>query len=427
MSLLIKNAIIVSEQEISVKSQDILIEHNKIVKIASTISTRADQTVDAKNKYVLPGLIDLHVHLRTPGQEHKETIETGCRCAAKGGFTSVFCMPNTNPVIDTPSVVEMITKEASRVGLVNVYPIGAISKGQKCEELTEMAELKNAGCVAFSDDGKGVHNSQLMRLALEYSKMLGLLLIQHCEDPCLSNHGVMNEGYRSTVLGLKGWPEIAETVMIARDIELGRYLNARVHFAHISCKRSVELVRWAKAQGIPVTAEACPHHFTLTDEDVKNYDTNFKVNPPLRTAADVQAIKEGLKDGTVDCITTDHAPHALEEKELGFDQAPFGMIGLETALGLAVSELIEKKVLTWPQLVDRMCVAPARVGGLANKGIIKEGTDADVTIIDPHREWTFEKKDIASKSKNSPFLGRRLKGLVETTICGGRISYQIGK
>lgn len=423
--MLIKNATIVNTDRMSKEAKDILIEGNQIKKIASSIPANGHSVIDAKGKLVMPGLIDLHVHLREPGREDKETVETGSRSAAKGGFTSIFCMPNTNPVIDNASIVEAIIKEAERVGLVNVYPIGAITKGQKNEELTDIFELKEAGCLALSDDGRAVNNSQLMRLAMEYSKMVGILLIQHCEDPCLSNHGVMNEGLTSTLLGLKGWPAVAETIIVARDIELARYLNGRVHFAHMSCRRSVELIRFAKSQGIAVSAEACPHHFTLTDDMAKSYDTNFKVSPPLRAGDDVAAIKEGLKDGTIDCITTDHAPHTPEEKELEFDHAPFGMIGLETAVGLTVSELVDKKVLSFPQMVEKMSAAPARITGLNNKGEIKEGKDADITIIDPKKEWVFKKEGIVSKSKNSPFIGRTLKGCVETTICGGRITYSL--
>ena len=425
MSLLIKNAVIVNADETSSRPQNILIEKGLILKISSTVNARASQTIDASGKLVLPGLIDLHVHLREPGREDKETIETGSRSAVKGGFTSIFCMPNTNPVIDHAMIVASIIKEAQRVGLVNVFPIGAITKGQKDEELTDMFELKNAGCLALSDDGSSVFNSQLMRHAMEYAKMVDILLIQHCEDPLLSNHGSMNEGFTSTLLGLKGIPGIAETIIVARDIELAHYLKTKIHFAHMSLKRSVELIRFAKSQGIQVTAEACPHHFTLTDEVVKSFDTNTKVNPPLRTQEDVQAIKEGLKDGTIDCITTDHAPHTHEEKELSYDQAPFGMVGLETALGLAVTELVEKKYLTWGMLVDKMSKKPARIAGLSNKGEIKEGKDADLTIVDPNCEWVVKKENFSSKSKNSPFIGRKLKGLVEATICNGKLVYQI--
>ena len=435
MSLLIKNAIIVNAlptgqaggrqaDKTSDKPQDILIENGAISKIAASIPAGDKKTIDAKKKLVFPGLIDLHCHLRQPGREDKETIETGSRSAAKGGFTTVLCMPNTTPVIDNAMIVEGIIKEAKKVGLVNVLPIGAITKGQKGEELSDIFELKEAGCIAISDDGKVVFNAQLMRHALEYAKMVDILIIEHCEDPYLSSCGVMNEGYSSTLLGLKGQAGISETVIVARDIELARYLNTRIHFAHMSLKRSIELIRFAKSQGIKVTAEACPHHFTLTDEAVKSFDTNTKVNPPLRGKEDVEAIKSGLKDGTIDCITTDHAPHTQEEKESEFDHAPFGMIGFETAVGLTITELVDKKILTLPQMAEKMSAMPACILGLKKKGIIKEGNDADLTIIDPQKEWVFKKEDIISKSKNSPFIGRKFKGFVEMTIYNGKVVYE---
>ncbi len=424
MSLLIKNAKIVNADKVYEKPQDILIEKGVITQISASIKKDDVKTIDAKSKLVLPGLIDIHVHFRVPGQEHKETIETGSKSAAKGGFTTVMCMPNTQPAIDNSMIVEGIIKEAQRIGLVNVIPIGAITKGRKDEELVDMFELKEAGCLALSDDGKSVINSQLMRRALEYAKMVDVLLIQHCEDPLLSQHGVMNEGVNSTILGVKGDPGISETVTVARDIELANYLKTKVHFAHMSLKRSVEIIRFAKSQGIQVTAEACPHHFALTDDALKNYDANAKVNPPLRTQEDVDAIKQGLKDGTIDCIVTDHAPHTFEEKELGLDHAPFGLVGLETSLGLSVKELIKTKVLTWPQLVDRMSTAPAKIAGIKNKGEIKVGFDADITIVDPDKEWEVKKEEIVSKSKNTPFIGWKLVGQVAWTIYGGKISYE---
>ena len=423
MSLLIKNAIIINADKMHKEPQDILIDKGIIVKVGTGLKP-VPTTIDAKGKLVFPGLIDMHIHLREPGREDKETIETGSKAAAKGGFTTVLCMPNTTPVIDNAMIVEAILKEAKRVGLVNVIPVGAITRGQNGEELTDMFELKQAGCMALSDDGKTVGNSRLMRLAMEYAKMTGLFLIEHCQDPALWNKGVMNEGDVSTVLGLKGDPGISETIIVGRDIELALYLNARIHMAHMSLKRSVELIRFAKSQGIQVTAEACPHHFTLTDEVVKTFDTNTKVNPPLRTQEDVDAIKEGLKDGTIDCIVTDHAPHTAEEKEKDYDHAPYGMIGLETAVGLTITELVEKKVLSWTQMADRMSAAPARIVGLTNKGVIKEGADADITIIDPEKVWEVRKEDIVSKSKNSPFIGRKLKGAVAVTIYGGKVTYQ---
>ncbi len=423
MNILIKNAIIVNADKKSAKPQDVLIEKGVIAKIAATIKDDNAKVIDAKGRFLLPGLIDLHVHLREPGQEHKETIKTGSQSAVKGGFTTIFCMPNTKPVVDNASIVDAIIKEAKSVGLVNVYPVGAITRGQKGEELTDIFELKRAGCIALSDDGCSVDNSQLMRHAVEYAKMAEILLIQHCEEPSLSKGGVMNEGYNSTLLGLKGQPGISETIIVSRDIELAHYLNAHIHLAHISLKRSVELIRFARKQGVKITAEVCPHHFSLTDDEVKTFNTNTKVNPPLRTKEDIKALKQALKDGTIDCIVTDHAPHTVEEKELVFDHAPFGLTGLETALGLGVSELIDQGILTWPQLVDKMSTSPANIVGLDNKGCIKEGNDADLVIVDPDIEWEVKKEDFVSKASNSPFIGRKLKGVVLSTICSGKIVY----
>jgi len=424
MGLLIKNAIIVNADKIWDKPQDILCEEGKISQIAAGIPSGKHEIIDAAGKKVLPGLIDIHTHLRQPGREDKETIETGSRAAVKGGFTSIMCMPNTNPVIDNAMVVEFIIREAHRVGLCNVYPIGAITKGQQDGELTDMAELKASGCLAFSDDGKSVLNSRLFRLAMEYAKMLDVLIIEHCQDPLLSAGGVMNEGVVSTKIGLKGDPGIAETVTVARDIEIALYLNARVHLAHMSLKRSCELIRFAKSQGIKVTAEACPHHFVLTDEACSSFDTSTKVNPPLRSKEDVEAIKEAIADGTIDCIVTDHAPHTKEDKEVGFDGAPFGLIGLETSLSLTITELVHPRIIDMCKMVDRMSFAPARIVGLVNKGVIKQGFDADITIIDPDHEWTVTQEGFVSKSKNSPFIGRKLKGHVEYTICGGKTVYR---
>lgn len=424
MSLLIKNAIIVNHDKIWEKPHDILCENGKITKIAPSIAPANYQVIDAKGKKVLPGLIDIHVHFRTPGQEGKETIETGSKAAVKGGFTSIMCMPNTNPVIDNGMIVDFIIREAKKVGLCNIYPIGAITKGQKDEELTDMSELKAAGCLAFSDDGKSVLNSRLFRLAMEYAKMLDVLIMEHCQDPLLTSGGVMNEGDVSTRVGLKGDPSIAETVTIARDIEIANYLDARVHLCHVSVKRGCELIRFAKSQGIKVTAEACPHHFALTDEACATFDTSTKVNPPLRSRQDVEAIKQAIADGTIDCIVTDHAPHTKEDKEVGFDGAPFGLIGLETSLGLTIKELVKPGIINLSTMVDKMSTAPAKIVGLKNKGSIQEGFDADITIIDENKEWTVTKEGFASKSKNSPFIGWKLTGQVEYTICDGKIVYQ---
>ncbi len=423
MGLLIKNAIIVNADKIGNKPQDILCEDAKIAKIASGLPKGDHEIIDAAGKKVLPGLIDLHTHLRQPGREDRETIETGCKAAVKGGFTSIMCMPNTSPVIDNAMVVEFIIREAMRVGLCNVYPVGAITKGQQDGELTDMEELRSAGCRAFSDDGKAVLNSRLFRLAMEYAKMLDVLIIEHCQDPLLSAGGVMNEGVVSTRIGLKGDPGIAETVIVARDIEIARYLNARVHLAHMSLKRSCELIRFAKSQGIGVSAEACPHHFVLTDEACAGFDASTKMNPPLRSKEDVEAIKQAIADGTIDCIVSDHAPHTKEEKEVGFDQAPFGSIGLETSLGLTMTELVRPGTIDLPKMVDKMSTTPARIAGLVNKGAIQPGLDADITIVDPDKEWTVTREGFLSKGKNSPFIGRTLKGRVEYTICGGKLVY----
>ncbi len=424
MGLLIKNAIIVNHDKVWDKPQSILCEKGKIVKIAATIDEADHEIIDAKAKKVLPGLIDIHVHLRQPGQEGKETIETGSKAAVKGGFTTIMCMPNTNPVIDNPMTVEYIIREAKRVGLCNVLPIGALTKAQKDEELTDMAELKSAGCIAFSDDGKSVLNSRLFRLAMEYAKMLDVLIMEHCQDPLLTAGGVMNEGATSTRIGLKGDPGIAETVTVARDIEIANYLGARVHLCHMSLKRSCDLIRTAKAQGIKVTAEACPHHFALTDEACASFDTSTKVNPPLRSKEDVEAIKAAIADGTIDCIVTDHAPHTKEDKEVGFDGAPFGLIGLETSLGLTIKELLNPGIIDLPKMVDKMSTTPARIVGLSTKGTIKEGMDADITIIDEKKKWTFVLEGIASKSKNSPFIGWELCGQVEATVYAGKIVFR---
>lgn len=424
MSLLIKNALIVNADKKEKQKKQIFIDRGQIQQIGSSLDVSASKEVDANGMLVLPGLIDIHVHFRTPGQEYKEDIETGSRSAVKGGFTSVMCMPNTRPVIDSAMIVEGLLKEAKRVGICNVIPIGSITRGQKDEELVDMFELKEAGCLALSDDGKSVVNSQLMRRAIEYSKMMDMLLIQHCEDPLISAGGAMNEGVTSTQLGIKSDPYISESIIVGRDIELVNYLGGRVHFAHMSCRRSIELIRQAKKQGIPVTAEACPHHFALTEDAVRSFDTRTKMNPPLRTADDVKAVKEGLKDGTIDLIVTDHAPHSKEDKEVNFEQAPFGIIGLETSLALTVTELVKTGILSWEQVVDKMSTSQAKIAGIENKGVIAEGYDADIVLVDPDCEWEVTPEDTASKSKNTPFFGTKLTGRVRTTIYGGKVVFQ---
>lgn len=382
----------------------------------------AKQTIDAKGKLVVPGLIDMHTHLREPGREDEETIYTGSCAAVAGGFTSICCMPNTQPPIDNQESVKFVYQKAKEAKC-NIYCIGCATKGQKGEELTEMHDLVQAGVVAISDDGLPVGSARVMRNALEYSKMFDLPIISHCEDPNLSADGVMHEGFVSTELGMCGIPSVAEEVMVARDIKLAEFTGARVHVAHVSTEGSVELIRQAKRRGVRVTCEATPHHFTLTHELIRTFDTNAKVNPPLRTQEDVQAIKRGLKDGTIDCIATDHAPHSIEEKEVEFDFAPFGLVGLETALGLIVTELIDQKVLTWAQAIAKLTSNPSRILKLRGGGL-KVNSPADITIIDPKVSWTVDPSKFKSKSKNSPFGGRELKGKVLCTIINGTVVYR---
>ena len=422
MKILIKNGQIVDPTAGIQKELDLLIEDGKISEVGRSLKASGAKEIDARGKLVLPGLIDMHAHLREPGREDKETILTGSRAAAKGGFTTICCMPNTSPCIDNQGVARFIISEAERAGLVDVRPIGAITKERNGEELSEMADLKRAGCVAVSDDGNSVPKADMMRRALEYASMIEFVVISHCEDKDLSGIGVMNEGFVSTILGLRPIPRHAESFIVERDIRLAELTGAKLHIAHVSTKESIELIRAAKKRGAAVTAETCPHYFTLTDEAVKSFDTNLKVNPPLRTAADIEAIKEGLRDGTIDVIATDHAPHAENEKDVEFDYAPFGMIGLETALGLVVSELVEKKVLDWKGVTEKMAINPSKILGLG-KGRLAQGAAADVTIIDPKKEWQLKREDILSKSHNTPFIGRKLKGLVEYTIASGKIIY----
>jgi len=403
---------------------DIFVQDGLIKEISSRKTTTkigAKEVIDAKGKIVVPGLIDMHAHLREPGREDEETIYTGSCAAVAGGFTSVCCMPNTEPPIDNQEAVKFVYAKAKEAKC-KIFCVGAVTKGEKGEELTEILDLVQAGVVAISDDGKPVSNSQMMRNALEYCKMFGLPVISHCEDLNLSSGGVMHEGFVSTSLGMNGIPSIAEEVMVARDLKLAEFTGGRVHIAHVSTQGSVDLIREAKKRGIKVTCEATPHHFTLTDEAVKTFDTNAKVNPPLRTKKDVEAIKKGLLDGTIDSIATDHAPHSVEEKEVEFDFAPFGMVGLETALGLVVTELVNKKILTWPQAVAKLTINPSRILNLKG-GRIKRDFPADLTIIDPKASWIVNPSQFKSKSKNSPFSGKKLWGKVYHTIVDGKVVY----
>ncbi|MDO8282785.1 MAG: dihydroorotase [Thermodesulfovibrionia bacterium] len=420
MSILIINGKLIDPSQNISSNKDILIEGKKIKGIYSKgKGPKADKVIDASDCIVMPGFVDMHTHLREPGFEYKETISTGTMAAARGGFTSVCCMPNTNPVNDTISVAEFILKKAAKEGSCSVYPIAAITKGQSGETLTELEALINVGCVAFSDDGRPVMNSLIMRRALEYSRIFDVPVIAHCEDLMLSEGGVMNEGLMSTTLGLHGIPRAAEEVMVARDIALCELTGGRLHIAHVSSRGSVSMIRDAKSRGINLTAETCPHYFTLTDESLNGYDTNFKVNPPIRTAADVQAIKEGLKDGTIDVIATDHAPHHYDEKNCEFDKAAFGISGLETAFSLGL-RLVNEKVIDLMQLITMMSVTPSKIMRI-NKGTLAEGADADITIVDLNRTYKIDSAKFLSKGKNTPFNGWELNGVVMKTITMGKV------
>ena len=406
---------------------DIVIDDKKIKEVITQKSKQKSHAknsddcriIDASNMIVIPGLIDMHVHLREPGFEHKETIRTGTMAAVRGGFTTVCCMPNTFPVNDNASVTEFIKRKASQEGYCTVLPIGAITKGQKGEELAEIGTMGKEGCVAFSDDGQPVMNSLITRRALEYSKAFNVPVISHCEDLFLSKGGVMNEGLLSVTLGLNGSPAEAEQIMIFRDIVLAELTGGKLHVAHVSTKGSVDVIRNAKKRRVHVTAETCPHYFSITEDAVKGYDTNAKVNPPLRTEEDVEAIKEGLRDGTIDLIATDHAPHHRDEKLREFDMAPSGISGLETALGLSL-RLVENRILTFSQLIEKMALNPARILQI-DKGTLRVGSDADVVIIDDKKEYTVKSEQFISKGKNTPFNGWDLRGMPVITVHKGKV------
>ncbi len=410
---------------------DVLIENGKIVAVGPNLKIPAGKSgagptvVEATGKLVLPGFIDLHVHFREPGFEYKETIQTGTAAAAAGGFTSVCCMPNTNPVNDNQAVTEFILDQARATGSAHVFPVGAITKGSEGKELAEIGELRRSGCVAISDDGRPVMNSLVMRRAMEYALAFDLPVVDHCEDLHLSEGGCMNEGIVSTELGLPGIPAAAEDVQVARNVALAELTGARLHLAHVSTAGSVRMVREAKARGIRVTAEACPHHFSLTEEAVRGFDSHAKMNPPLRTKQDVQAIREGLRDGTIDVIATDHAPHAIQEKEQEFAAAPFGVVGLETALPLTLA-LVEEGVLSLERAIAALTTEPARVVGL-KKGTLAPGADADVVVVDPEAQWVVEPARFRSKGRNTPFAGWKVKGQVALTILNGTIVFQAGR
>ena len=419
MKLLIKNGHIIDVKTEMDGIFDLLVVDGIISEISKDIVAEGCEIIDADGRYVLPGLVDAHCHLRDPGFEYKEDIESGTKSAAKGGFTSIACMPNTNPVIDSEPVIKYIIDKAKNEGYVNVFPIGAISKGQNGEELAEIGEMKFAGAVAISDDGKPVKNSSLMKKAMQYASIFDIAVISHCEDLELAEDGVMNEGYTSTILGLKGIPAAAEEAMVARDLILAEYLKIPVHIAHVSTARSVELIRNAKKRGAKVTCETCPHYFSLTEEACLGYDTNAKVNPPLRTADDVKAIIEGIADDTIDIIATDHAPHHSDEKNVEFSLALNGMVGFETALPLAITYLVKTGTITINKLVEKMCLNPSKLLCIS-KGALEVGGSADITIVDVNEEFVVEAQGFSSKSKNSPFGGMKLSGSVWSTIVGGK-------
>jgi dihydroorotase len=411
MQLLLKGGRLIDPVSGRDEECDLHLLDGKIEKRGKGLSASAEETIDLRGKVIAPGFMDMHVHLREPGFEHKETIATGVAAAAAGGFTAVCCMPNTDPAIDDESVVRYIQSKARLAmgGLVDVYVIAAVTKGRKGEHLAPLAELAEAGAVGFSDDGDPVHDAEIMRRALEYSSMFERPVIQHAQDPAMTCGAAMNEGLTATRLGLPGWPPVAEEIMIARDIMLTRFTGGRYHVAHTSTRGSVELIRQAKASGIRVTAEATPHHFTLTERAVESFDTNTKMNPPLRTADDVAALHEGLRDGTIDVIASDHAPHSFDEKEVEFVSAPFGIVGLETAVGLAFTELFQKNVLSLSQLIEKFSSNPRRVLGLPEIRI-EEGEKANLTILDPAARWMVDPRAFHSMSRNTPFGGYRLTG-----------------
>ncbi len=424
MKIMIKGATVVNPAKGEPVIQDIYIDEGCVAEIGDLLDIKGNdvEVIEAEGKYAVPGLVDMHCHLREPGFTYKETIETGTAAAALGGFTSVACMPNTNPVIDSVAIYEFVK---NRPASVNVYPIGAISKQQEGKELSAIGQLRFAGAVAISDDGKPVQSPVLMKRAMQYAASFDMTVISHCEDMDLSDGGCMNEGYVSTILGLKGISKSSEEIMIARDIILAEETGAQLHIAHVSTKGSVELIRAAKERGVNVTAETCPHYFTLTDEACMCYNTLAKVNPPLRNSEDVEAIKQGLADDTIDAIATDHAPHHADDKNTEFQYAASGISGFETAFALGYTYLVMPKVITISKLIKKMTVTPASIIGI-NKGVIEKGKPADITIINPNASYKVDIKSFASKGKNSPFNGYELTGTIECTIVNGKFVVREG-
>lgn len=420
--MIIKGGIVVFKD--GAEKKDIRVADGKIVRITEGLNAeKNEEVIDAKGLHVFPGLIDMHVHLREPGFEYKEDVESGCKAAVKGGFTQICCMPNTAPIADNKVVISYIRRRAEEVNLCKVRPVGAITKGEEGEQLADIGEMKKAGAVAISDDGKAVKSSRLMRLAMEYAGGFNMKCLCHCEDKELSDGGVVNEGYNSTLAGLKGIPRAAEDVSISREICLAESLGVPVHICHVSTFSGVRLIRDAKRAGVKVTAETCPHYFAATDDLITGFDTNTKVNPPIREEKDRQAILEGLKDGTLDCIVTDHAPHHPNDKNVEYNLAAFGISGIETSFGFAVTYLYKTGILTLPEIAAKMSGNPARILGLEG-GEIAEGAAADLTIADLDEEWTVDSSKFLSKGKNTPFNGRKLSGSIKYTIVDGNVKYR---
>lgn len=423
MRILIKKGRILNPDKNEDFVGDILVENDIIVKKASDINEDADEIIDADGCFVMPGLIDLHVHFRDPGFEYKETLKTGAEAAAKGGFTSVCTMPNTKPVMDSPERVREYVKRAEKEAVINVLPVGAVTIGQNGEELTDIKGMKESGICAISEDGKSVMNAELYREAMKIAAECGIPVMAHCEDKNMVNGGVMNESGASHRLGMKGISNAVEDVIVARDILIAKETGATLHLCHCSTKDSVRMTKAAKEDGLKVTAEVCPHHFTLCDEDIVKDDANYKMNPPLRAKEDVEALKEGLKENIMDVISTDHAPHSAEEKKKSISESPFGIVGLETSVALTITELVSKGIITPLQMAEKMSYNPAKVLGI-DKGTLNEGKTADITIINPEESYVIDSSTFVSKGKNTPFNGYKVKGAVKYTICNGNVVYR---
>ncbi|MCK5269284.1 MAG: dihydroorotase [Sedimentisphaerales bacterium] len=421
--LLIKNGRVIDPANKVDSNVDVLVRDGIVAEVGK-VTTNAETVIDAAGLIVTPGLIDMHVHLREPGDEEEETIASGSAAAVAGGFTSVVCMPNTNPPIDNEATVDFIYRQAACAGKANVFVAGAITKGREGQELAEMGQMVRGGAVAFTDDGSGVQNPAVMLRALQYVSMFDKVIMQHCQDNTLAGQGCMNSGYRATVLGLPGIPALAEELMLYRDIQLVKQTSARLHAQHISTAGSVKIIRQGKKQGINITAEVTPHHLLLTEHDCRGYDPNYKMNPPLRSEKDVAALRQAVADGTIDCLAGDHAPHLQSEKELEFLLAPFGIISIDCALGLYARALIETQTIDWPRMIEMMTANPAQILGI-DRGTLSTGAHADITIIDPNRQWTVRVDEFQSKSRNCPYDGWELPARAVYTIVGGAIQYQL--